>query len=35
VIAALYLVLQRRRAQYALRFTNIALLDRVAPSRFP
>lgn len=32
-IVAGYLFLQRRRAQYALRFTNIALLDRVAPRR--
>lgn len=28
-----YLILQRRRQDYALRFTNIALLDRVAPRR--
>jgi Ca-activated chloride channel homolog len=30
---AAYLFLQHRRSQYALRFTNIALLDRVAPRR--
>ncbi|HEY3001526.1 MAG TPA: VWA domain-containing protein, partial [Kribbellaceae bacterium] len=28
-----YLIMQRRRQQYALRYTNIALLDRVAPRR--
>ncbi|HZX02094.1 VWA domain-containing protein [Kribbella sp.] len=28
-----YVVLRRRRSTYALRFTNIALLDRVAPRR--
>ena len=33
VIVAGYIYLQHRRAQYALRFTNIALLDRVAPRR--
>lgn len=33
VIAALYLVLQRRRSRYAVRFTNLRLLDRVAPKR--
>jgi Ca-activated chloride channel family protein len=32
-IAALYLVLQRRRSRYAVRFTNLRLLDRVAPRR--
>lgn len=32
-IAALYLVLQRRRSRYAVRFTNLRLLDRVAPKR--
>ncbi|TDQ50709.1 VWA domain-containing protein [Actinorugispora endophytica] len=30
-IAAVYVLLQRRRATYALRFTNLALLDRIAP----
>ncbi|GAA1594720.1 MULTISPECIES: VWA domain-containing protein [Kribbella] len=30
---AAYLILQRRRTAYALRFTNLALLDRVAPRR--
>ena len=33
VVVAGYIFLQHRRAQYALRFTNIALLDRVAPRR--
>ncbi|GAA3090680.1 Ca-activated chloride channel family protein [Kribbella aluminosa] len=33
LILAGYLFLQHRRSQYALRFTNIALLDRVAPRR--
>lgn len=28
-----YVFMQHRRSQYALRFTNIALLDRVAPRR--
>ncbi len=28
-----YLVMQRRRAKYAVRFTNLALLDTVAPKR--
>ncbi|MGN9907198.1 VWA domain-containing protein [Phytohabitans sp. LJ34] len=32
-IAVLYLVLQRRRSRYAVRFTNLRLLDRVAPKR--
>ncbi|TCC33695.1 VWA domain-containing protein [Kribbella sindirgiensis] len=33
LILAGYIFLQHRRSQYALRFTNIALLDRVAPRR--
>jgi Ca-activated chloride channel family protein len=33
LIVAGYIFLQHRRSQYALRFTNIALLDRVAPRR--
>ena len=32
-LAISYLVLQRRRSSYAVRFTNLALLDRVAPKR--
>jgi Ca-activated chloride channel homolog len=32
-LVALYVVLQRRRSQYAVRFTNISLLDTVAPRR--
>ncbi len=31
-LAAAYLLLQLRRKQYALRFTNLALLERVAPA---
>ncbi|MGI8663872.1 MAG: VWA domain-containing protein [Acidimicrobiales bacterium] len=32
-LAAAYVVLQRRRSQYAVRFTNLALLDQIAPKR--
>jgi len=32
-LAAGYLAMQRRRSRYALRFTNLRLLDRVAPTR--
>ena len=32
-LAAIYIVLQRRRQQYAVRFTNMALLDAVAPKK--
>ncbi|GAB3209034.1 VWA domain-containing protein [Marinactinospora thermotolerans] len=32
-LVAAYLLLQRRRTHYALRFTNLALLDQVAPAR--
>ena len=32
-VGALYLLLQRRRSRYAVRFTNLRLLDRVAPHR--
>jgi Ca-activated chloride channel family protein len=32
-LAISYLVLQRRRSTYAVRFTNLALLDSVAPKR--
>ncbi|MGI5151225.1 VWA domain-containing protein [Plantactinospora sp. CA-294935] len=32
-LAVAYLVMQRRRSRYAVRFTNLRLLDRVAPSR--
>ncbi|MEV7622800.1 VWA domain-containing protein [Actinoplanes sp. NPDC089786] len=32
-LAVAYLVMQRRRSRYAVRFTNLKLLDRVAPKR--
>jgi Ca-activated chloride channel family protein len=32
-LAIAYVVLQRRRSRYAVRFTNLRLLDRVAPKR--
>ena len=32
-LVVLYVVLQRRRGQYAVRFTNLSLLDTVAPRR--
>ncbi|MFC3504965.1 VWA domain-containing protein [Micromonospora krabiensis] len=32
-LAAAYLLVQRRRSRYAVRFTNLRLLDRIAPER--
>jgi Ca-activated chloride channel homolog len=32
-LAVAYLVMQRRRSKYAVRFTNLKLLDRLAPKR--
>jgi Ca-activated chloride channel homolog len=32
-LAVAYLVIQRRRSRYAVRFTNLRLLDRIAPNR--
>jgi len=32
-LAVVYLVQQRRRKSYAVRFTNLELLDKVAPKR--
>ncbi|WBB70503.1 VWA domain-containing protein [Micromonospora sp. WMMD812] len=33
VLAGAYLLMQRRRSRYAVRFTNLRLLDRIAPDR--
>jgi Ca-activated chloride channel family protein len=33
LLAAGYVIMQRRRSRYAVRFTNLRLLDRVAPKR--
>ncbi|GAA4676513.1 VWA domain-containing protein [Phytohabitans rumicis] len=33
VLAVAYVFMQRRRSRYAVRFTNLRLLDRVAPKR--
>ena len=33
LLALAYLIAQRRRSRYAVRFTNLKLLDRVAPKR--
>ena len=33
LVAIAYLLMQRRRSRYAVRFTNLRLLDKVAPNR--
>ena len=33
LLLGVYVFLQRRRSIYAIRFTNIALIDRIAPRR--
>jgi len=33
ILAVAYVIAQRRRSRYAVRFTNLKLLDRVAPKR--